>query len=446
MSTQSKKPELAGSDFSETFTSLDELFPLNEYKIESDILSDQRSSTEPEPLQNGRISHALVGKWGLTTEFKASPISNETFQTVPDSTLFEMMKAGAGKHVDLFMLFQTSYFRHEFKGDEKVETESHWIERDFSGVTWAYTPVTYQRMSELTGVPASTLKKQVRAFAEYRDSNGDPFVQVFYEGKLVAPKDRKQDGNVYVLNGVRLPSDRGVSKKQSQLVVQNVVQSVSHYDTPQTGSTKGENTRVSIADPTPKVEGTPHQNWRDPDTNSGDLVSINKDLSKDFSQLTSELTRSLSGSSKSIKRTDLHPNQLSKFTELSVDQQNLILSHFSVDVPQQLTQTQMSRGLAFVWSKDGTSTDIEFQQTANKTKQDQAEKKRAEAEYQRQQREKEKAQRDEAELSAIELDLYGEILSGDERKTKQRERDKTNAQRLKALIPASNPIMGDHKP
>jgi hypothetical protein len=359
-----------------------------------------------------------------------------------------MLKAGAGKHVDLFMLFQTSYFRHEFKGDEKAETESHWIERDFSGVTWAHTPVTYDRMSELTGVSASTLEKQVRSFAEYRDSQGDPFLVVIPEGQWAkdAYRKRRQDGNVYVLNGVRLPSDRGVSKKQTQLVVQSVVQSVSHYDTPQTGSTKGENTRVSVSDESPKVERHSHQNWRDPDANSGDLVSINKDLSKDFSQLTSELTRSLSSSSKSIKRTDLHPNQLSKFTELSVDQQNLILTHFNVDVPQQLTQTQMSRGLAFVWSKDGTSTDIEFQQTANKTKQDQAEKKRAEAEYQRQQREKEKTQRDEAELSAIELDLYGEVLSGDERKTKQRERDKEFLQRIKASINASNPIMGDHKP
>jgi len=62
MSTQSKKPELAGSDFSETFTSLDELFPLNEYKIESDTLSDQRSSTEPEPLQNGRRLSRQVGR------------------------------------------------------------------------------------------------------------------------------------------------------------------------------------------------------------------------------------------------------------------------------------------------------------------------------------------------------------------------------------------------
>ena len=446
MSIQSKKPDTGMSDFSETFSSLNELFPLNEYKSESDTVSEDRSSTKPKPLQNGRFSHALVGKWGQTTEFKASPISNETFQTVPNSTLFEMMKAGAGKYVGLFMLFQTSYFRHEYKGDEKAETESYWTERDFSGVTWAYTPVTYKRMSELTGVPASTLSKQVGAFAEYKDSNGDPFVQVFHEGKLVKPKDRKQDGNVYVLNGVRLPSDRVVSKKQNQLVVQGVVQSVSHYDTPQTGSTKGESTRVSIDEYPPKVEGGVLQKWIDPVTESGDLVSINKDLSKDLSQLTSELTRSLSsGNSKSIKRTDIHPNQLSKFTDLSVDQQRLILSHFNVDVPQQLTQTQMSRGLAFVWSKDGTSTDVEFQQTAIKTKQNQAEKKRAEAEYQRQQREKETAQRDEADLSAIELDLYGRVLSGQERIDKKEERRKAFSKSLKALIPSNNPVIGDYK-
>jgi len=413
MRTQSKKPEPASSDFSETFTSLDELFPLNEYKIESDILSDQRSSTEPEPLQNGRISHALAGKWGVTTEFKASPISNETFQTVPDSTLFEMLKAGAGKHVDLFMLFQTSYFRHEFKGDEKAETESHWIERDFSGVTWAHTPVTYERMSELTGVPASTLSKQVQAFAEYRDSQGDPFLVVIPEGQWAkdAYRKRRQDGNVYVLNGVRLPSDRGLSKKQTQSVVQNVVQSVSHYDTPQTGSTKGENTRVSVSDESPKVERHSHQNWRDPDANSGDLVSINKDLSKDFTQLTSELTRTLGGDEGSTKRTDVTSNQLTTFSDLTPAQQNLILGAFNVDRPQMLTKAQMTRGLTFTFAKPTDPVDDEFRELATKGKQERAEKKRAEAEFLRQEREKQQA----IEAENAEIARYGHVLTEAER-------------------------------
>jgi hypothetical protein len=443
MHVQSKKPEAATSDFSKTISSLDELLPLNAYEIESDILSDQRSSTELEPLQNGRISHALVGKWGLTTEFKASPISNETFQTVTDSTLFEMMKAGAGKHVDLFMLFQTSYFRHEFKGDEKAETESHWIERDFSGVTWAYTPVTYQRMSELTGVPASTLEKQVRAFAEYRDSNGDPFVQVFNEGKLVAPKDRKQDGNVYVLNGVRLPSDRGVSKKQSQLVVQSVVQSVSHYDTPQTGSTKGENTRVSIADPTPKVEGTPPQNWRDPDANSGDLVSFIKDLSKTLSTPASE------SETKQV-RGDIKPAQLSYLVDItSESEQRLICKRFNVEALTSLSQGQATKALSWKKPKEGVQADPDFNESMTLLAKDEAEKKRAEAEFLRQEREKQ--QTIEAENALIqrrqsEISHYGRELSDDEREKQRIDGVRTNAQKLRETIPSYTPVMGDHKP
>jgi hypothetical protein len=323
-------------------------------------------------------------------------------------------------------------------------------------VTFAYKPLSYKAIVEhyRGAISKSKITRDLKKLASLTDSKGDPFVFVIPQGKW--SKDtygkRDQDGNVYVLNKVRLPEDYKQKPKGKTPIVQSA-QSTRFIDqmtwqptTSIPGSSETQNYVPVLNDPPSNLTTPPTQIRVDPVDKSDYLIPITKDLSKDFSQLTSELTRSLSGSSKSIKRTDLHPNQLSKFTELSVDQQNLILSHFNVDVPQQLTQTQMSRGLAFVWSKDGTSTDIEFQQTANKTKQNQAEKKRAEVEYQRQQREKEKAQRDEAELSAIELDLYSRVLSGQERTDKKEERRKANSKSLKALIPASNPIMGDHKP
>ena len=193
--------------------------------------------------------------------------------------------------------------------------------------------------------------------------------------------------------------------------VQNVVQSVSHYDTPQTGSTKGENTRVSIADPTPKVERHSHQNWIDPDTNSGDLVSINKDLSKDLSQLTSELTRTLGGDEGSTKRTDVTSNQLTTFSDLTPIQQNQILGAFRVERPQMLTKAQMTRGLSNIFAKPTDPVDDEFQQLATKGKQERAEKKRAEAEFLRQEREKQQA----IEAENAEIARYGHVLTEAER-------------------------------
>ena len=440
MSTQSKKPDTGMSDFSETFSSLNELFPLNEYKSESDTVSDERSSTKPKPLQNGRTSHALIGQWGEVAEFKASQDPNDTFQTTPDKTYFEILKAGGYKYLYLYHLFQTTEFRHELKAEQRRETEAYWTERDFSGVTWTYKAVSHKRMVELTGIPESTLKAHIRKFSELRDSQGDPFLVVYEQGKWAedAYRRRRQDGNVYVLNGVRLPSDRGSQKKQSQVVPQGIVQSVSHDDTTKTGSTKGAGTKVIVSDewgqetnPPSVRKPTPTQSGNEP------LVSIFKDLSKTLSMGESEREKIYISDGRLKYLLDIcSPTELETICQV-----------FDVERVELLSNHQGKTALN--WKLETGVQDPSFNELMSKADSDRTDKKRAEAEFLRQEQARQKAIEAENELAQrtqLEVSLYGRELSDDERETKRKEAHRENIRKLRAILPASSPVMGDHKP
>ena len=85
----------------------------------------------------------------------------------------------------------------------------------------------------------------------------------------------------------------------------------------------------------------------------------------------------------------------------------------------------------------------------SKADSDRTDKKRAEAEFLRQEQARQKAIEAENELAQrtqLEVSLYGRELSDDERETKRKEAHRENIRKLRAILPASSPVMGDHKP
>ena len=419
MSTQSKKPDALTSDFSETISSLDELFPLNEYKIESDTLSDQRSSTEPEPLQNGRVRDAIAGQWGETVEFVGCD-PNDYYQTIPDTMTRDLILAGGANLHYLLSVLQNRFARFEPTADIKRELAERY-DADYSDVTFAYKPLSYKAIVEQYrgAFSKSKIERDLKKLALLTDSKGDPFVIVIPQGKW--SKDtygkRDQDGNVYVLNKVRLPEDYKQKSKTKTPIVQSA-QSTRFIDqmtwqptTSIPGSSETQNYVPVLVDPPSDLTTPPSQIRVDPLVKSDYLIPITKDLSKNFTQHTSELARTLGGDEGSTKRTDVTSNQLSTFSDLTPAQQNLILGAFNVDRPQMLTKAQMTRGLTFTFAKPTDPVDDEFRELATKGKQERAEKKRAEAEFLRQEREKQQA----IEAENAEIARYGHVLTEVER-------------------------------
>jgi hypothetical protein len=295
-------------------------------------------------------------------------------------------------------------------------------------------------MVELTGIPKSTLKEHIRKFSELRDSQGDPFLVVYEQGKWAedAYRRRRQDGNVYVLNGVRLPSDRGSQKRQSQVAPQGIVQSVSHNDTTKTASATGAETRVSVSDEWGRESNPPLvRNPIQPQSGIQPLVSIFKDLSKTLSMGESEREKIYISDARRKYLLDIcSPTELETICQV-----------FDVERVEFLSNDQGKTALN--WKLGEGVQDPYFNELISKADSDRTDKKRAEAEFLRQEQARQKAIEAENELAQrtqSEVSLYGRELSDDERETKRIEALRENVRKAKATLHASSPVMSDDKP